>query len=183
MELQRGFRVTTMTLRLKWSRRNSPLLHPSRFSECLGFSVSFLYMGTEQTWGCGYHRGLVMSKSTHSTGEMSESSGCTVDFLLPHSVITKFPIYAWCALKPAMSSFNHLNWNAQETFMELQHSAMHWACYRPLVKSMAGKALRQNKSSIGQCRSQPFHPLMWNRKRRIIWHRSSHMHKWPCMYI
>lgn len=63
MELQTGFRVTTNALRRKWLRWNSPLLHPSRFSEYLGFSVSFLYMGTNRIWGCGYHRRLVMSKS------------------------------------------------------------------------------------------------------------------------
>lgn len=169
------------------------------------FCLFSLHGDRTNIWGWGYHRRLVMSKSrvsgkVDSTKKkekkrfcntvqakyrmrVSESVCCTVDLPLPHSVMTKIPIYAWYPLKPAMSLFNHLNWNAQETFMELQHSAMHWACYRPLVKSMAGKALQQNKSSIGPCRSQPFHPLMWNRKRRIIWHRSSHMHKWPCMYI
>lgn len=38
---------TTKTPRLKWLRGNSPLLHPSRFSEYLGFSVSFLYINRE----------------------------------------------------------------------------------------------------------------------------------------
>lgn len=84
MKLQTGFEVTMMTLRLKWVRWNSPLLHPSRFSEYLEFSVSFLCMETKQNEAAvtteDYSRArawlaaryILVIEKQHSTGKVED---------------------------------------------------------------------------------------------------------------
>lgn len=183
-ELQTCFRETTKTLILKWDETHHYcILHV--FPNILDFLFLFSTWGQNRIWGCGYNRRLVMSKSMTSGKVASTDKKRETQSRWSRGWgwgwVKAFVAQQTCCILILWSQKCHQNlpcpcliiqWNAQETFMELQHSAMQWECYRPLVKSMAGKALQQNKSSIGPCRSQPFHPLMWNRKQRIIWHRS-----------